>query len=156
MLLSVLFRSPYMRVVESKARRLAGELPTPMSALTSTAAKNLPAPNTSPTRKFFFVDHQTVHDTIFFSYNPSWNETKFIVVNNLHETLNLATMDFNDHRKDFEIGTTTFDLGRLIENPTHENLTEKILKEGKDKGDLRFDMCVLSYSSGCSYIDVPA
>lgn len=72
--------------------------------------------------------------------NPSWNETKFLLVNSLQEALILNVMDFNDHRKDTQLGAVSFELSKLLEDATQEGLERPILKEGKDKGNLRFDV----------------
>jgi Ca2+-dependent lipid-binding protein len=72
------------------------------------------------------------------TYNPSWHETKFILVNNLSEQLMLSLYDFNDHRKDALLGEVSFDMSKLIEDATQENLEDRILHEGKDRGMLRY------------------
>ncbi|KAH9919105.1 tricalbin [Fomitopsis serialis] len=63
--------------------------------------------------------------------NPTWMETKFLLVNNLTESLILSLMDYNDHRKDSEIGSAY---------STLEGLEAPILKDGKEKGSMRFDV----------------
>ncbi|KAI0344135.1 tricalbin [Trametopsis cervina] len=72
--------------------------------------------------------------------NPTWMETKFILVNSLTESLNLTVLDFNDHRKDFEMGFASFELAKLREDASHEGVEAPIFKDGKDKGILRFDV----------------
>lgn len=67
-------------------------------------------------------------------------ETKFILVNNLTDSLVLALMDFNDHRKDSEMGSAVFDLSKLREDSTLEGLEAPILKDGKERGMMRFDV----------------
>lgn len=67
-------------------------------------------------------------------------ETKFLLVNNLTESLILSLMDYNDHRKDSEIGSALFDLSKLREDATLEGLEAPILKDGKEKGSMRFDV----------------
>ena len=74
------------------------------------------------------------------SYNPSWGETKFILVNNLTESLILNLLDYNEHRKDSEMGAVTFDLTKLQEDATREGIEAKVLKDGKERGELRFDV----------------
>lgn len=94
------------------------------------------------------------------TYNPQWNEvsrfflsrpletadpsilpeqTKFILVNSLTDVLSLALYDYNEHRKDTELGVANFDLNKLKEDSEQEGLNIKILKEGKERGELRFD-----------------
>ncbi|KAE9395950.1 hypothetical protein BT96DRAFT_958377 [Gymnopus androsaceus JB14] len=63
------------------------------------------------------------------TYNPTWMETKFVLVNSLAETLNLNLYDFNDHRKDTLLGTATFELAQLQDEA-----------DGKDRGELKYDI----------------
>ncbi|EED81501.1 predicted protein [Postia placenta Mad-698-R] len=72
--------------------------------------------------------------------NPTWSETKFLLVNSLTESLILSVMDFNDHRKDSEIGSASFDMSKLREDASYEGLEAPILKDGKDKGMIRYDV----------------
>ncbi|PFH50760.1 hypothetical protein AMATHDRAFT_144179 [Amanita thiersii Skay4041] len=74
------------------------------------------------------------------TYNPTWMETKFILVNNLNEDLVLSLFDYNDHRKDFLMGSTTFKLDQLLQDATQEGLSSPLLKDGKDRGELRYDL----------------
>ena len=61
-------------------------------------------------------------------------ETKFILINNLTESLVLTVFDYNDHRKDTELGFATFDLSKLHEDSIHEGVELPVLKDGKEKG----------------------
>ncbi|KAH8086661.1 tricalbin [Cristinia sonorae] len=72
--------------------------------------------------------------------NPSWHETKFLLVNSLQESLILNVMDYNDHLKNSQLGSVTFDLSKLLEDSSQEGIETPILKEGKEKGVLRFDV----------------
>ncbi|KAF5384758.1 hypothetical protein D9757_006278 [Collybiopsis confluens] len=74
------------------------------------------------------------------TYNPTWMETKFLLVNSLSESLNLNLYDFNDHRKDTLLGTATFELAQLQEDALREGLTSHLLKDGKDRGELKYDI----------------
>jgi Ca2+-dependent lipid-binding protein len=67
-------------------------------------------------------------------------ETKFILVNSLQESLVLSLLDYNDHRKDTPLGAATFELQKLLEDATQEGLELPVLKDGKDKGMIRFDV----------------
>ena len=49
-------------------------------------------------------------------------------------------MDHNDHRNDSELGSATFDLSSLVEDAVKEGVEAKILKDGKERGTLRFDL----------------
>ncbi|KAG6869143.1 hypothetical protein C0993_012241 [Termitomyces sp. T159_Od127] len=74
------------------------------------------------------------------TFNPTWNETKFVLVNSLQESLVLTLWDYNDHRKDFLMGSTSFELSKLLEDATQEDIRSLILKDGKDRGELRYDV----------------
>ena len=67
-------------------------------------------------------------------------ETKFILVNSLTESLTLRVWDYNEHRTDTDLGFATFDLSKLEADATHENLEQSILKDGKHRGTVRFDV----------------
>lgn len=67
-------------------------------------------------------------------------ETKFVLVNSLSEPLNLHLYDFNDHRKDALLGTATFELSQLQEDAVREGLSSHLLKDGKERGELKYDI----------------
>ncbi|KAG1783596.1 C2 domain-containing protein [Suillus placidus] len=71
------------------------------------------------------------------TYNPTWMETKFILVNSLQESLVLGLLDYNDHLKDTPLGAATFELQKLLEDATQEGLELPVLKDGKDRGMIR-------------------
>ena len=74
------------------------------------------------------------------SYNPTWMETKFILVNSLQEFLVLNLMDYNDHRSNSLLGSISFGLDVLEQDATQEDISRPILKDGKYHGELRFDV----------------
>ncbi|KAI6045089.1 tricalbin [Pisolithus marmoratus] len=74
------------------------------------------------------------------TYNPTWAETKFILVNTLQDPLVLNVMDYNEHRKDSQLGSATFELQKLLDDATIESVELPILKDGKDRGLLRFNL----------------
>ena len=67
-------------------------------------------------------------------------ETKFLVVNSLHESLVLNVMDYNDHRQNSLLGSASFGLEALEQDATQEDISCPLLKDGKDRGELRFDV----------------
>ncbi|KAI0067953.1 tricalbin [Artomyces pyxidatus] len=73
-------------------------------------------------------------------HNPTWNETKFILINNVTENLILTVLDYNEHRKDTELGAASFELSKLNEDAIQDGLEAHILKDGKERGELRFDI----------------
>ena len=67
-------------------------------------------------------------------------ETKFLLVHSLRESLVLNVMDFNDHRHDTVLGSASFALEVLEHDATQEDILRPILKDGNDRGELRFDV----------------
>ena len=67
-------------------------------------------------------------------------ETKFLLVNSLTENLILRVLDYNDHRANTDLGFATFDLQALEQDATQENLERQILKDGKERGTIKFDV----------------
>lgn len=63
-----------------------------------------------------------------------------VLINNLQESLVLSLLDYNDHRADTELGAATFDLAKLLDDATHEGINSTLLKDGKDRGELRYDV----------------
>ena len=81
---------------------------------------------------------KTIHE----SENPRWNETKYIIITNFTEALTLQVFDFNDYRKDKELGVATFALDKLEQDDDHENLQLEVMASGRQRGlisaDIRF------------------
>ena len=74
--------------------------------------------------------------------NPHWQETKFILLNNLSGVLNLKVLDFNTFRQHDELGLVAWDLAGLAEDATQEGVTKHVLQNGKPTGELKFDLYV--------------
>ncbi|KAF5313977.1 hypothetical protein D9611_006774 [Ephemerocybe angulata] len=74
------------------------------------------------------------------TYNPTWMETKYILINNLHERLVLDLYDYNDHRSHSKLGQAVFELSKLEEDAVQEGIVSELLKEGKERGQLRYDV----------------
>ena len=72
--------------------------------------------------------------------NPTWNETILLLVNTLQESLILDLMDYNDHRADSHLGFAQFELGKLLNDSTQEGISSTIFKDGKDRGQLQYDV----------------
>ncbi|RAL62394.1 hypothetical protein DID88_004960 [Monilinia fructigena] len=47
--------------------------------------------------------------------NPKWSETKYVILTSFTESLTMAIFDYNEYRKDKELGTATFPLERVQE-----------------------------------------
>jgi Ca2+-dependent lipid-binding protein len=74
--------------------------------------------------------------------NPRWNETINIIVTSLKDNLNVHVFDFNDIRKDRELGQAAFSLERFETDDEYENEPLELNLNGKPRGvvqaDLRF------------------
>ncbi|KAI5950806.1 TCB1 [Candida jiufengensis] len=69
---------------------------------------------------------------------PKWNETVYIPVASLSEPLTITVIDYNEFRKDRQVGAVQFDLEALIDKPEQPNLTAAFLRNNKPVGELRF------------------
>ena len=67
-------------------------------------------------------------------------ETKFILIYSLKESIVFHLLDYNEHLKDTVLGSVTFPLSKLVEEQTHEDIVSAILRDGKDNGELRYDV----------------
>lgn len=72
--------------------------------------------------------------------NPKWNETKYIIVTALIDSLTLQLFDYNEYRKDKELGTATFPLERLETITEHENELIEVMANGKARGAVSCDI----------------
>ncbi|UPX11961.1 Tricalbin-2 [Ascochyta rabiei] len=79
---------------------------------------------------------KTVHENA----NPRWNETINIIVTSLKDALTINLFDFNDIRKDKELGTATFALEQLETDSVHENMHLEIMSGGRPRGILQADI----------------
>lgn len=73
--------------------------------------------------------------------NPHWGTTHYILLTtgNMSEELNFTLYDYNEHRKDSELGAAIFDLSALTVDATQEGIVKDIFKDGKERGQLEFD-----------------
>ena len=79
---------------------------------------------------------KTIHENA----NPRWNETLYIIVTNYTDALTLVPFDYNDMRKDKELGVATFPLDKLEHQDEHENLHLEVVANGKPRGILQADI----------------
>ncbi|KAI1431692.1 C2 domain-containing protein [Xylaria sp. CBS 124048] len=71
--------------------------------------------------------------------NPRWNETHYIIVTSFRDSLDIVVYDYNDIRKDKELGVTSFPLERLEELDAYENERTELIANGKARGVLNAD-----------------
>ncbi|KAG1620339.1 hypothetical protein G6F45_011544 [Rhizopus arrhizus] len=99
----------------------------------------------------FYVDHGQELDrtnVCEHSFTPAWNETRFLMLNNLHSLLSMELRTSRPGLKDRRLGTANFDLSKLdgdIESE-QEELNLPLLRNGKYISDLRVDLRYLPIS----------
>ncbi|KAI5780050.1 C2 domain-containing protein [Geopyxis carbonaria] len=71
--------------------------------------------------------------------NPRWNETKYLIISNLNDSLSLQLFDYNEIRKDKELGIASFPLDKLKEDAEQENVSVPVMSGGKNRGQVVCD-----------------
>ena len=79
---------------------------------------------------------KTVHENA----NPRWNQTIHVIITSLTDALTLQVYDWNEYRKDKELGVGTFALDQLEGNTEHENLRLEVMANGKPRGVIQTDI----------------
>lgn len=124
-----------------KGVKIGGGTPDPYVSLNIEHRAELGRTKHKPNTLVFHSSFEVKFNLIVqFSYNPTWMETKFILIKSLKEMMVLDLYDYNEHRKDTRLGSVTFPLSKLQEDQTHEDVVSTILHEGKDHGELRYDI----------------
>ncbi|KAF7531281.1 hypothetical protein G7054_g9026 [Neopestalotiopsis clavispora] len=81
---------------------------------------------------------KTIKDTP----NPKWNEVHYVIITSFNDSLDLMVYDYNEIRKDKELGVASFKLEHIEEMPVHENQRLEVIGNGKARGivsaDIRF------------------
>lgn len=72
--------------------------------------------------------------------NPRWNDTVYVIIASLADALTLQVYDYNEYRKDKELGTATFALDQLEQITDHENLQLEVMANGKQRGIIQADV----------------
>ena len=106
-----------------KANKLGGGIPDPYVSISINNTMSLERTDPKPS-----------------THNPVWNDTKFVLVSSLTGMLGLTIWDYNEHRKDNELGTVHWELKKLAGESSIEGIVEKVLSEGKERGELKFDV----------------
>ena len=78
--------------------------------------------------------------TIKENANPRWNDTVHLIITSLKDSLTLQVYDWNEYRKDKELGTATFPLDQLESIKEHENLQLEVMANGKNRGIVQADV----------------
>lgn len=73
--------------------------------------------------------------------NPKWNETHFILLNNLNDIFSFQIMDRNSGRNDAEVGVANLSLKDVQESDNAiEGLNLVVLRSGKPVGEIKADV----------------
>lgn len=72
--------------------------------------------------------------------NPRWNETHYVIITSFNDSLDLIIYDYNDFRKDKELGIASFPLERLEDFDVYENERLEVIAHGKARGVLNADI----------------
>jgi len=78
--------------------------------------------------------------TVMESANPKWNESFNVIVTSLKDGLTLQIYDWNEYRKDKDLGTATFQLSKLEHESVHENLNLEVMANGRARGVIQADI----------------
>lgn len=78
--------------------------------------------------------------TVYDSADPRWNETIYVIITSLTDALTLQMYDWNEFRKDKELGVATFPLEKLEQEHEHENLTLEVMSSGRGRGVVQADV----------------
>lgn len=72
--------------------------------------------------------------------NPRWNETRYLLLPSLNQTLTLSCFDYNDVRRDTLIGDISIDLNTFLQEPVQDNLTSELMVGAKSRGLLNYSL----------------
>ncbi|KAF7188486.1 hypothetical protein HII31_10148 [Pseudocercospora fuligena] len=79
---------------------------------------------------------KTVHENA----NPRWNETVNIILTSLRDPLTIALFDYNEYRKDKELGVASFNLEQLEKDHDFENQNLEVIVNGRPRGQVQCDI----------------
>jgi len=72
--------------------------------------------------------------------NPRWNQTFNLILTSYRDNLTLQVWDYNEVRKDKDLGTATFALEKLNEELVHENMQLEVMYGGHARGIVEADV----------------
>ncbi|KAI1093498.1 tricalbin [Rostrohypoxylon terebratum] len=72
--------------------------------------------------------------------NPRWGETHYVIVTSFNDSLDLIVYDYNDFRKDKELGVASFPLERIEDLSVYENERLEVIAHGKARGVINADI----------------
>ncbi|BGP49470.1 Tricalbin-2 [Rhodotorula kratochvilovae] len=71
---------------------------------------------------------------------PHWNETKYLLLNSLNDTLTMSVFDYNERRNDSNMGTVSFDLKSLADDGEQPGLMGEVIHDGRPRGQIKYDV----------------
>ncbi|KAJ5180862.1 Tricalbin [Penicillium capsulatum] len=77
-----------------------------------------------------------VHDTD----SPRWNETIYVIITSYTDALTIKAFDWNEYRKDKEMGMASFGLDKLEQQPEHEGIYLEVSASGRHRGAIQADI----------------
>ena len=87
-----------------------------------------------------------VHDTD----SPRWNETIYVIITSFTDALSIAAYDWNEYRKDKEMGIASFALDKLEQEPSHEGIYLEVQASGRHRGAIQADIRFFPVLEGAS------
>lgn len=78
--------------------------------------------------------------TIQGNANPRWHETVNVILTSLREPLTIGIFDYNEYRKDKELGIATFNLEQLENDHDFPNQALDVIANGRPRGQVQCDI----------------
>ena len=85
--------------------------------------------------------------------NPRWNETIYVIISSFVDPLTIQLYDYNEFRKDKELGTATFPLEQVESEYEHENLQLEVKAGAKAHGNVQADVRFFPVLEGQKFED---
>lgn len=85
-------------------------------------------------------EHLAKTKTIHENANPRWNETVNVIITSLKHALTIQLYDYNEFRKDKELGTATFQLEQLEKELEYDNQHLEVIANGRPRGVVQCDI----------------
>lgn len=77
---------------------------------------------------------------VYDSDTPRWGDTIYVIITSFTDALTIRPHDWNEFRRDKELGMATFPLDRLEEQPEHENVYIDVMASGRNRGVVHADV----------------
>ncbi|KAG6814023.1 hypothetical protein H0H92_003873 [Tricholoma furcatifolium] len=81
-------------------------------------------------------------------FEPTWMETKYIVIYSLSETLNVQLYNYHELRRHALLGETQFELSQLREEEAQRGHNLPLIKDDKQRGDVLLNVAYYPVSEG--------